>query len=67
MTAEKHFKASLDSFALLPDTTAYLNYIQALYNYLGFLAVNRDENTLGISVLAKAERLGLELLQRSEM
>jgi hypothetical protein len=42
-----------------------LNYVQIIYNQLGFLAINRDEDLLGIGILAKAERLALVLLEEA--
>lgn len=44
----------------------FLNYVQIIYNHLGYLAINRDDNELGLSTLAKAEALGQILLREAK-
>lgn len=40
----------------------YLSYVQNIYNQLGYLKLNQEENAEGLSILTKAERLGQILM-----
>ena len=47
----------------------YLTHVQTIYNNLGYINLNRGNDLMGISILAKAEKLGevlLEYIQRNK-
>lgn len=57
--AEKHYLASLESFAHLKKEKSFFffNYIQDIYNALGILYTNREDIENGLGLFAKAEHL----------
>ena len=57
--AEKSFKESMKFFSKVDESKIvnYFNYLQEIYNNLGFICLNHDDNIKGIGMLAKSEEL----------
>ncbi|CAD8144570.1 unnamed protein product [Paramecium octaurelia] len=64
--SRKNMAKSLQLFSQIEDIENYLTYIQSIYNHLGFLAINLDDNETGLAILAKAERLGEYLITKQD-
>ncbi|CAD8056516.1 unnamed protein product [Paramecium sonneborni] len=65
--SRKNMAKSLQLFSQIENIENYLTYIQSIYNHLGFLAVNLDDNETGLAILAKAERLGEYLIAKADL
>ncbi|KAM3127738.1 hypothetical protein pb186bvf_020170 [Paramecium bursaria] len=63
--SRKHMSQSLNDFSKVQNIYPYLQYVQGIYNHLGYFAINSDKNEDGIALLAKAEELGLFLMKQN--
>lgn len=58
--------SALVHFSKIERPLNYLGYVQQIYNHLGFLELNKENNEKGMSILVKAEKLGEELKEYLE-
>lgn len=63
--ADKYFNKTLELLNTVEEQSnaKFGNVLQDIYNNLGYLALNRDENEKGMSLLAKSEELYLGIIK----